>query len=48
MAEQTELLSQWFWTFDQANADVGNFYNSVEKAVGSRGVPEVKFSRPKF
>jgi hypothetical protein len=48
MAEQTELLSQWFRTFDGANADVDAFYGTIEKAVGSRGVPDVKFSRPHF
>lgn len=48
MAEQTELLSQWFRTFDGANADVTKFYGSIENAVGSRGVPDVTFSRPHF
>jgi len=45
VAEQTEILSQWYRHFEGLSQSVDQFYASVEAAVKRRSIPEVKFDR---
>lgn len=48
MAEQTQILSHWLQHFEGLNQSSQAFYGLVQKAVETKKIPDVKFSRVDF
>ena len=48
MAEQTHLLSHWSQHFEGLSQSTQGFYETVQKSVEKRKIPDVKFSRIDF